>query len=142
MRDSTKSRDPRHLKSAIASLIAIVSLVFAAPATSHRSVTGQFDISTAITLKGVVKKVRWVNPHIYALLEAQAEDGSVAEWRLGTVPVGMARRAGISPDRLLSNGEPVTVRVCPARDGTTNLAWMNNIEFADGTSITMAPDCL
>ena len=50
-------------------LLGVALAVVAVLATSsvlsaHHSVAGQFDESKSVTLKGVISKVDWVNPHI------------------------------------------------------------------------------
>lgn len=137
---SINPKSHRSVFSMIKLILAAIALVVTAQATGHHSVTGQFDVSQLLELEGTVQRVRWVNPHIYIQLEVTEENGEATLWSLGTVPVAMARRAGLNADRLMSNGEPVSVTVFPARDGTANLGWMNSIEFSDGTSVSIVPD--
>jgi hypothetical protein len=96
-------------------------------ALAHHSVAGQFDVHKTVTLQGVVSKVDWVNPHIYITLDVKGES-----WRLECVPVGMARKAGLSKQMLEGHGETVTVVAFPARDGTKNLGFMTKLTFPDG----------
>jgi hypothetical protein len=101
-------------------------------ASAHHSIGGQFDMQKTVTLQGVVAKVDWVNPHIYIQLDVKASDGKVEPWRLECVPVGMARKAGLSKAMLTGNGETVTVNAHPARDGTKHLGYMTMLTFPDG----------
>ena len=117
-------------------------LVLALPSTAHHSVSGQFDVSQTIVLKGLVDKVSWVNPHIYVHLKVEDEGGESAIWRLGTVPVAMARAAGITKQSLYGGGEPVTITAYPARDGTAHLGFLTRIEYSDGTYVSVRPDRL
>ena len=96
-------------------------------ALAHHSVAGQFDVHKTVTLQGVVSKVDWVNPHIYITLDVKGEP-----WRLECVPVGMARKAGLSKQMLEGHGETVTVVAFPARDGTQHLGFMTKLTFPDG----------
>jgi hypothetical protein len=120
--------------------LAAGAVVFAFLATAaqftlaHHSLLGQFDDKKATTIAGVIKKVDWVNPHIYvhlAVKEAGAP-GGVATWRLEGVPVAMARKAGLSKALLEGNGETVTVEVYPARDGTPHLGFMMKLTYPNG----------
>jgi len=116
-------------------LILIVLLLAVSTSFAHHSVAGQFDVTKPFTLKGVISKVDWINPHIYVHLDVKEEDGTVATWALATLPTAMMRKAGISRESLFGNpGEVVTVSVVPARDGTKRLAWMSKITYADGRS--------
>ena len=115
-------------------IIFLIVLLLAVPTSfAHHSVAGQFDVSKPFTLKGVISKVDWINPHIYVHLDVREEDGSVSTWALATLPTAMMRKAGITRESLIGNpGEVVTVSVVPARDGTKRLAWMSKITYADG----------
>jgi len=99
---------------------------------AHHSVGGQFDLSRTITLSGVVSKVDWVNPHIYIHLDVKDANGQVDTWRLECVPVGMARKAGLTKAMLEGQGETVTVVAFPARDGTQHLGYMAKLTYPDG----------
>ena len=115
-------------------LLAVVAMFGVAPLLSaHHSVAGQFDTSKQVTLKGVISKVDWVNPHIYLHLDVKGDDGQLTTWALGTVPTAMARRAGLTRESIAGHtGEVVTIEANPARDGTKHLGWVNTITYADG----------
>jgi hypothetical protein len=119
-----------------------LSLVITLPSLAHHSVSGQFDVSKEIILKGTVDKVSWVNPHIYVHLKVVDESGDSAVWRLGTVPVAMARAAGISKESLYGEGKDVVITAYPARDGTDHLGFLTRIEYHDGTFVSVRPDRL
>src|SRR5438128_12283313 len=113
-------------------ILAILLLV-ASAAFAHHSVAGQFDTSKALTLKGTISKVNWMNPHIYVFLDVKEADGNATQWALETLPTAMMRKAGLSKESVMgSPGEVVTVLVVPARDGTQHLAWISKITYADG----------
>ena len=123
----------------IASLLASAVLLAGVPmAGAHHSVAGQFDIHKTVTLAGVVSKVNWVNPHIY--IELTVKQPAAATWRLEGVPVGMARKAGLSMSMLKGHGETVTIVAHPARDGTPNLGYIIKITYPDGKVFQFAAD--
>jgi hypothetical protein len=108
-------------------------LVSAAPlALAHHSVAGQFNMQQSVTLTGVVSKVDWVNPHIHITLDVKDKSGKAESWLLECVPVGMARKAGLTKAMLEGHGETVTVIAYPARDGTQHLGFMTRLTFPDG----------
>ena len=117
-----------------------MAFAFAPQAGAHHSVAGQFDVKQTVTLSGVVSKVNWVNPHIYIELDVKSPADKVATWRLETVPVGMARKAGLSLAMLKGHGETVTITAYPARDGTANLGYVLKISYPDGKVFQFAPD--
>jgi hypothetical protein len=119
--------------------LAVVAVVATASVLSaHHSVAGQFDESKSVTLKGVISKVDWVNPHIYLYIDVKT-DGETVTWSLGTVPTAMARRAGLTKESIAGKvGEVVTIDCIPARDGTKHLGWVNTITYADGHKIELS----
>ena len=114
-------------------LLLTVLLLTASISFAHHSVSGQFDPSKSLTLKGVISKVEWINPHIYVLLDVKEPDGTTATWALETLPTAMMRKAGLSKESLMGQpGETVTVIANPGRDATKKLAWILKINYADG----------
>ena len=119
--------------------LAVVAVVATASVLSaHHSVAGQFDESKSVTLKGVISKVDWVNPHIYLYIDVK-DGAETVTWSLGTVPTAMARRAGLTKESIAGKvGEVVTIDCIPARDGTKHLGWVNTITYADGHKIELS----
>ena len=119
-------------------LAVVAVLATASVLSAHHSVAGQFDESKSVTLKGVISKVDWVNPHIYLYIDVKT-DGETVTWSLGTVPTAMARRAGLTKESIAGKvGEVVTIDCIPARDGTKHLGWVNTITYADGHKIELS----
>lgn len=124
-----------------AALLLALTLAALVPATdAHHSVGGQFDMQKTVTLQGVVSKVDWVNPHIYVHIDVKAADGKAEPWRLECVPVGMARKAGLTKAMLEGHGETITVVAHPARDGTKHLGYMVKLTFPDGHYFQFSSD--
>ena len=120
-------------------LAVVAVLATASVVSAHHSVAGQFDESQSVTLKGVISKVDWANPHIYLYIDVKGTDGQVVTWSLGTVPTAMARRAGLTKESIGGKvGEMVTIDCIPARDGTKHLGWVNTITYADGHKIELS----
>ncbi len=92
-----------------------IALTISPLAGAHHSVAGQFDIHHTVTLSGTVSKVNWVNPHIYVEFDVKSPKDQAATWRLEGVPVGMARKAGLTLSMLKGHGETVTIVAHPAR---------------------------
>ena len=125
------------MRNRLCSFLVFAAIVVTAAATllAHHSVPGQFDMSKPVTLKGVISKVDWINPHIYVHLDVKGPDGTTNTWALATLPTAMMRRAGITKDSLQGkSGEEVTINAVPARDGSKHLGWINKITYADGHS--------
>jgi hypothetical protein len=122
--------------------VALAACAFAASpfASAHHSVAGQFDIHHTVTLSGTVSKVNWVNPHIYIEFDVKSPADKAALWRLEGVPVGMARKAGLTMSMLKGHGETVTIVAHPARDGTPNLGYIIKITYPNGKVFQFAAD--
>lgn len=118
-------------------LILSLLLAGAPAAVAHHSVAGQFDLQKSVTVTGVVQKVHWINPHFY--IEVKAE-GAGAIWRLEGVPIGIARKAGLTKAKLEGQGETVTILAHPARDGTPNLGYLIKISYPDGKVFQFTAD--
>jgi hypothetical protein len=116
-------------------LIVAAAVLSLSTVQAHHSVPGQFDVSKPITLKGVISKIEWINPHIYVHLDVKEPNGTTTTWALSTLPTAMMRRAGLTKETLQGKpGEEVTINAVPARDGSKNLGWINKITYADGHS--------
>ena len=99
---------------------------------AHHSVSGEFDMSKTVTLKGVISKIDWINPHTYVYLDV-SDKGVKNTWRLETFPPGQLRRSGLSKESIIGKfGEVVTVVILPPRDGTQLLGYIERITYQDG----------
>jgi hypothetical protein len=129
------------IKTLGAALVAsAVAFTISPLADAHHSVAGQFDIKHTVTLSGTVAKVHWVNPHIYIDFDVKSPTDQAASWRLEGVPVGMARKAGLSMTMLKGHGETVTIVAHPARDGTPHLGYIIKITYPDGKVFQFSAD--
>ena len=80
-------------------LAAVVALASALPLVAHHAVSAEFDSSKVVTLKGVVSKVDWVNPHIFIYLDVKDESGKVITWRLQSVPPMFMKGSGLTKEK-------------------------------------------
>jgi hypothetical protein len=124
----------------LTAVLAVALLVAAPLAAAHHSVAGQFDIHHTVTLSGVVSKVHWVNPHLYIEFTVKDPADKAATWRLEGVPVGMARKAGLTSSMLKGHGETVKIVAHPARDGTPHLGYIVKLTYPDGKVFQFAAD--
>lgn len=110
--------------------------IAAVPALAHHSLFAVFDEDTSVTLKGVVSKVEWVNPHVYLYIDVSDAAGKVSTWSIETFPPNTLRRAGLTRDKL-GYGESVTLLGYKARNGSL-LAFLRKITFADGHELLIS----
>jgi hypothetical protein len=86
-----------------------------------------------VTLKGVVTKVEWTNPHARFYINVAEADGKVVNWNLELASPNYLKRAGWSSSSL-KEGDAVTVEGSLARSGA-NMANAASVTFADGTRV-------
>jgi hypothetical protein len=100
---------------------------------AHHSVSGQFDLSKTTTLKGVISRLDWINPHIYVYLDVSEANGAKNTWTLETFPPSQMRRVGLTKELIMGqSGEVVTISIRPARDGSQRLGYIDRITYKDG----------
>ena len=78
-------------------LVILIFLVIA-PAVSfaHHSVAGFFDPEKLVEIEGVVKKVRWRNPHTVFEIDVTSQSGEVTTWRIESGALGVLRQRGLA----------------------------------------------
>src|SRR4026209_1601395 len=75
-------------------LMAGFALCMAAPLAAHHSWTADYDGGKPITVKGVVSKVEWTNPHTHFYVDVKSPDGSVKTWNFEMASTLALERAG------------------------------------------------
>ena len=105
-----------------------------APVFAHHSFDAEFDRTKKVTVEGVLKKIEWMNPHIWFYVEGKDSNGKMATWGFSSLPPGVLLRKGVTKDTL-KIGEKVKVEGFGARDGSNN-ADADNIYFSDGRKFT------
>ena len=122
------------MRKSLLSLVIAGSLLLAIPVVAHHSISAEFDTSKPITFTGTVKKVAWMNPHIYTHVEVKQPNGSVLEYRVEGGPPNALYRSGWREDSL-KVGETVTVKGIRAKSETSMNVGTATITKADGTSV-------
>ena len=89
-------------------LMTALMLWGAAPALAHHSFSAEYDEKKVMTLKGVVTRFEWTNPHVRFYVDVKDEKGAVTNWDLEIMSVNTLTRAGWSRHSL-KVGEEVTV---------------------------------
>lgn len=103
------------MKIRILVLTALMAFLNGPAVQAHHAGTA-FDSTVQLTIAGTIKEFKWVNPHIWAILEVPDENGNIVEWKLEGGSVSILGRSGWN-SKSLQPGDKVTVTVSPLRSG-------------------------
>ncbi len=118
----------------IALASAAACMVFSCEIFAHHSTAAEFDNKKPITFTGTVKKIQWMNPHIYTLVETQGADGKPLVYRVeGSAPNALFRQ-GWRPDTL-KVGDTITVSGMRAKNEASTNIGQAKITTADGKRV-------
>ena len=94
----------------------LAALLVASVASAHHSIGGEFDNSRQLTVEGVVKEYKLINPHTYIVVAVAGERGS-EDWTLTFGPATKLIRGSGWNESTLKAGDRVTATGRPARKG-------------------------
>jgi Family of unknown function (DUF6152) len=102
----------------LASVITAVTIVAGGNALAHHSFSAEFDREKPITLKGIVTKVDWTNPHVWLYLNVKDEaTGETQNWGAEMGPPHGLQRSGWRRETL-KIGEEISIDGFLAKNGS------------------------
>jgi hypothetical protein len=120
-------------KLALTAATAVIALT-AMPASAHHAVQASVDINKSMAAEGILRKVDWVNPHIWMHFDFVRPDGSLQK---GVVVEGLGiaalRQGGIDSKAALQVGGKFQLTYYPWRSGKAG-GFMNSMVLPDGRS--------
>lgn len=108
----------------------------AIPIAAHHSWTAEYDAKKPVTVKGVVSKVEWTNPHTRFYVDSTDEKGTVTHWNFEMASTLALERGGWSR-KALPVGAQVTIMGYGGRS-VTERAIASSIITADGKELFVA----
>jgi hypothetical protein len=117
----------------------LCGLLMAGALQAHHSLAGVYDMKKDMELSGAVDSVKFVNPHGSLTVAVKNPDGSTTNWvlTLGSA-TGLAQRGiGKTGPNALHNGDQITVKFLPAKNGSP-LGFLKSVTFPDGHTIQIS----
>ena len=102
------------------------------PISAHHSFAAEYDASKPITLKGVVSKIEWTNPHARFYIDVKDETGTFT-WNLELASPNVLSRNGWTR-KTLNIGDEITVQGAMAKDGS-KMANARIVTLANGKRV-------
>ncbi len=124
----TENRDSKTMTTKFFAAAAAVLAAAAVPALAHHSFAAEFDEKKSLTLKGIVSKFDWSNPHVFVDIDVADANGKITAWESEWESRIELKRAGWKADSL-KPGDAVTVEGSVTRDGSKRVG---------GKSLTLA----
>ncbi len=113
--------------------MAAFALYLGGPLSAHHSWTADYDGGKPVTVKGVVSKVEWTNPHTHFYVDVKDANGTVKTWNFEMASTLALERGGWTR-KTLPVGTEVTIAGFGGRS-VTERAIASSITTADGKSL-------
>jgi hypothetical protein len=102
---------------ALAAAIALLALL-PRPSAAHHAFAAEFDANKPVKFeKAVVRKMEWVNPHVWIHIEVALPDGKTEMWAIEAGTPNVLFRRGFTKEALLP-GTEIVVDGYRAKDGS------------------------
>ncbi|MEP7244930.1 MAG: DUF6152 family protein [Gammaproteobacteria bacterium] len=98
----------------LASVVAVL-VVLACPVQAHHSFA-MFDKTRLTTVKGMVSKIEWTNPHVFIFVDVPDGKGGKTQYAVECNSPNVLMRAGWKVSTV-KRGDAVAVGLYPLRDG-------------------------
>jgi hypothetical protein len=111
----------------------LVLLMQAVPVMAHHSFAAEYDEKKPVTLKGVVTKIEWANPHARFYVDVKDDQGNVTNWNLELASPNVLTRNGWTR-KSLQPGDQIVVSGSQAKDGS-HMANARIVTLSDGRKV-------
>ncbi len=120
------------------SAVACCALIAALPLVAHHELRAEFDDQKPLTLRGIVTRFDWNNPHAFLYVDVKDAGGDTVNWAVEWASPIDLRAAGWTRE-IVKVGDSVTIEAWLARDGS-KLASGRTIVLANGKRLSEAPE--
>ena len=122
------------MRAKLAVLAATVGLLVpTAPMLAHHSFAAEYDATKPVSLKGIVTKVEWTNPHSRFYIDVKDDNGTVTNWNFELASPNVLVRSGWTR-KTLNIGDEITVEGSAAKYGS-KMANARVVKLADGRRV-------
>jgi hypothetical protein len=111
-------------------VLGLALAALAVPVSAHHSWTAEYDAKKPVTVKGVVSKVEWTNPHTHFYVDVTDTSGKVTTWNFEMASTPALERGGWSR-KTLPVGTQVIVEGFAGRS-VAERAIVTSFKGADG----------
>jgi len=123
------------MRTSLITALSAALVAVALPVLAHHASQAEFDKNTPKTIKGVMTRVQWTNPHVRWYIDVKNDKtGEVENWMLQGSGPGAYKANGISATGVFPIGKEYTVLIAPARDGS-NGGYVMTWTLPDGTKM-------
>jgi hypothetical protein len=114
--------------------VAVGVLLMSVAASAHHGTGASYDLSKLVTVKGVITKFAWSNPHSQLYFDVTDDKGNIEHWSAEMNAPGNMERAGYTRRGMLELfkiGSDVTVSGFRSKAGTPVMVFSKAV-LADG----------
>ena len=118
----------------ILSMLIAAAVVISTPVSAHHGTGISYDLTKLVTVKGVVVKYAWSNPHSQLYFDVKDDKGNVEHWSAEMNAPTNLERAGFTRSSMLNffkPGEEVTVYGFRSKAGAPVVVFSKAV-LADG----------
>ena len=122
----------------VLALIAIAGLLLSGvPAMAHHAFATEFDALKPVTMKGIVTKIDWANPHVWFYINVKTESGVIENWGFEMGGPNSLRNSGWTRETM-KIGDEVIIEGSLAKNGTRNVNAKNVTMASTGKKLGAA----
>ena len=91
------------------SVFALMAAASVTPALAHHSFAAEYDSKKPVTMKGIITKVDWMNPHVYFYIDVKDDSVGTVVVASGGINVPSIDTREINTQVLVNDGQTVVL---------------------------------